>query len=113
MAPRLRFCGAKDRRRRCIQLSRTRRRRRCRPALPKGEAIMTHSPPATARRRSGGSFRVLAAATLAAAALVPAVAPAGTTPFKDVRMIVEYNETAQDAGIQFFLDAEAWRSVDI
>jgi fibronectin type III domain protein len=54
-----------------------------------------------------------AAVTLAVAGILPHAAHAATTPFEDVRMIIEYNSTDQDIGIQFFLDAEGWKSVDI
>ena len=54
-----------------------------------------------------------AAVTLAAAGILPHSAQAATIPFKDARMIIEYNSTAQDVGIQFFLDSDDWRSIDI
>jgi hypothetical protein len=79
---------------------------------------MTQLFDSSARRGGSGgrSWMPLAAAlvlALAAAAVGSPAAHAGTIPFKDVRMIVEYNETAQDVGIQFFLDSDGWRSVDI
>ncbi len=52
-----------------------------------------------------------AAVALAVAGVLPHAAHA--IPFKDVRMIIEYNSTAQDIGIQFFLDADGWKSIDI
>src|SRR6185295_11434077 len=54
-----------------------------------------------------------AAVTLAVAGILPHAAHAATIPFKDVRMIIEYNSTAQDIGIQFFLDSDGWKSIDI
>jgi hypothetical protein len=33
--------------------------------------------------------------------------------FKAARLIIEYNDTAQDVGVQFFLDAEGWRAIKI
>ena len=35
------------------------------------------------------------------------------TPFDDARLKIEYNATDGDAGLQFFVDAEAWRHVTI
>jgi hypothetical protein len=32
-------------------------------------------------------------------------------PFEDARMIIEFNSTAQDVGVQFFIDAEIWNHV--
>lgn len=52
-----------------------------------------------------------AAVALAFAGILPYAAHAA--PFKEVRMIIEYNSTAEDIGIQFFLDSDGWRSVDI
>ena len=52
-----------------------------------------------------------AAVALAVAGVLPHAAHA--IPFKNVRMIIEYNSTAQDIGIQFFLDSDGWRSIDI
>ncbi len=34
-------------------------------------------------------------------------------PFGDAQIFIEYNSTANDAGIQVFLDAEAWKRVGI
>ena len=34
-----------------------------------------------------------------------------TVPFDDARLKIEYNATDGDAGLQFFIDAEAWRHV--
>ena len=36
-----------------------------------------------------------------------------TMSFPAAKMIIEYNSTAEDVGVQFFLDAEEWRSVRI
>src|SRR6185369_13231443 len=35
------------------------------------------------------------------------------TPFESVRIIIEFNSTAQDAGVQLFFDAEAWKTVSV
>jgi hypothetical protein len=35
------------------------------------------------------------------------------TPFESVRIIIEFNSTAQDAGLQLFFDAEAWKTVSV
>lgn len=37
----------------------------------------------------------------------------GQIPFADTRIIIEFNATDQDVGIQVFLDAEAWKTVTI
>lgn len=37
----------------------------------------------------------------------------GQIPFADTRIIIEFNATDQDVGIQVFLDAEAWKKVTI
>ena len=36
-----------------------------------------------------------------------------TVPFDDARLKIEYNSTAGDAGLQFFVDAEDWRHVTV
>ncbi len=36
-----------------------------------------------------------------------------TIPLKASTMIIEYNGSAEDIGIQFFLDADGWRTVEI
>lgn len=53
-----------------------------------------------------------AIATLAAAAGWPAPA-AAAVEFKEATMIIEFNSTDEDVGIQFFIDHDSWRSVDI
>ncbi len=56
----------------------------------------------------------LALASLAATTMVsaqPRRAPA--TPLKAAKMIIEYNASADDIGIQFFLDSDGWASVEI
>jgi hypothetical protein len=67
--------------------------------------------------------RPLARAGLVLAFLVPAVVWTITTaggaaspdpaPFDDARLKIEYNATDGDAGLQFFIDAEAWRHVTV
>jgi hypothetical protein len=37
----------------------------------------------------------------------------GSLPFSAAQIFIEYNSTANDAGIQVFLDAEAWKEVSI
>ncbi|MGH8863959.1 MAG: hypothetical protein ACREVZ_04860 [Burkholderiales bacterium] len=61
---------------------------------------------------------VLAAATLTAAQSAPidaasAATAATTIPLKESTMIIEYNASAEDIGIQFFLDSDGWREVEI
>jgi len=58
-------------------------------------------------------------AVLLVAIVVPALsaaAPRGKkthTPFESVKMIIEFNSTDQDVGIQLSLDAEAWKNVSV
>ena len=40
-------------------------------------------------------------------------AEASPTPFESVRIIIEFNSTGQDAGVQLFFDAEAWKTVSV
>jgi hypothetical protein len=37
----------------------------------------------------------------------------GTIPFSDTQIFFEFNSTANDAGIQVFLDAEGWKELEI
>src|SRR5688572_26546580 len=75
----------------------------------------------TASRRvwSNRSVRfrlVAAAAAIAAGALLGGAAALGPGPkveFADAQIFFEYNSTADDMGIQLFLDAEAWRQVQV
>lgn len=67
--------------------------------------------------------RRLAVAGVVFAALVPVAARQVVTasddtkpkaiPFDDARLKIEYNATDGDAGLQFFIDAEAWRHVTV
>jgi hypothetical protein len=57
---------------------------------------------------------------LLAAMIVPALAtaaphkkPGSSTPFEAVKMIIEFNSTAEDAGVQVSFDAEAWKKVTV
>jgi hypothetical protein len=34
-------------------------------------------------------------------------------PFKEVRLIIEFNSSAEDVGVQFFLDSDGWQEVSI
>jgi hypothetical protein len=57
-------------------------------------------------------------AGLALAAIAPDVqaAAGGNKPrvdFEDVRLIIEFNSTDEDIGVQFFLDVDSWQSVRI
>jgi hypothetical protein len=53
---------------------------------------------------------LLAPAVAWAAGPVPRAARAG---FKAAKMIIEYNSSAEDVGVQFFLDSESWQTVKI
>jgi hypothetical protein len=46
-------------------------------------------------------------------AVPPNAALAGASPFSDVRMLVEFNATTEDAGIRASLDGEPWDAVRI
>lgn len=73
----------------------------------------------TARMKSGsqGARRWASSATVVAAtvALSHLLAPQelAATQFKEVRMIIEFNDSARDVGIQFFLDSDGWQTVEI
>jgi hypothetical protein len=54
----------------------------------------------------------IALAGIALATLSPA-AQTAVTPFKQTRMIIEFNSSADDIGVQFFLDADGWREIEI
>lgn len=59
---------------------------------------------------------VTAVVLIGLALVTPRVAAAKKpppTPFESVRIIIEFNSTAQDAGIQLFVDAEAWKTVSV
>ena len=64
---------------------------------------------------ASGRLRLLTLGAVAALALVTGwPAPAGAaSEFKEALMRVELNFTDEDVGIQLFLDAEGWRSVDL
>ena len=36
-----------------------------------------------------------------------------SVPLEEATMIIEYNSTDEDVGVQFFLDSEGWREIDI
>ena len=56
---------------------------------------------------------VLAAGTAASAATVNTTANARTIPLEAASMIIEYNSSAEDIGVQFFLDSDGWHKVQI
>ncbi|HEV8577742.1 MAG TPA: fibronectin type III domain-containing protein [Thermoanaerobaculia bacterium] len=63
-------------------------------------------------------FKLAAILALALSASTPAVWPAQRPaekriPLSEATIIVELNATAQDVGVQVFLDGEAWRSMKI
>ncbi len=50
----------------------------------------------------------------ASGALAPSrAARSKTVPFDDARLKIEFNATDDDAGLQFFIDAETWRHVTV
>ena len=56
---------------------------------------------------------VLLAATMAPSTAAPIASRAKVIPLKASTMIIEYNASAEDIGIQFFLDSDGWRTVEI
>ena len=57
---------------------------------------------------------VIAAVGCAAASGLPlTAASAATIPLEASTMIIEYNASAGDIGVQFFLDSDGWRTVEI
>ncbi|HSD74960.1 MAG TPA: hypothetical protein VLB75_09340 [Steroidobacteraceae bacterium] len=80
----------------------------------------------TRRKTTAPSRQHLAKAVLqgaVAAIAVAVVAPEGWAgndahkdkriPFEDSAIIIEFNSTDEDVGVQFFIDAEDWKSVQI
>ena len=57
------------------------------------------------------SLAVLGLATTAAADGPRRAAP--PVELKEATMIIEYNDSAEDVGVQFFLDSEGWREIEI
>jgi hypothetical protein len=62
---------------------------------------------------AGAASAALASVTAAAATVVSAATNAKTIPLEAASMIIEYNSSAEDIGIQFFLDSDGWRKVQI
>ena len=65
----------------------------------------------TIQIRSSVAARCLSVLAIAIAA--PTAHAQDKIPFPAARMIIEYNASARDIGVQFFLDAEEWRYVKI
>src|SRR5262245_42651735 len=69
------------------------------------------------RNRRVARAALVAAVALVAVLLTPeapaAVAQPKAVPLEDARMIIEFNSSDQDVGIQFFLDGEGWRTFDV
>ena len=59
-------------------------------------------------------YAAVAGVALAAVTSAPvAAARPRTIPLKEATMIIEYNASAEDIGIQFFFDSEGWRTLEI
>lgn len=59
-------------------------------------------------------YTAVAGVALAAVTTATAAAPKiKSIPLKAATMIIEYNASAEDVGIQFFLDSDGWRTVEI
>lgn len=52
-------------------------------------------------------------ATLAPQGDAPAASQGMKLPFKDVKLIIEHNATAEDTGFQVFLDGDPWNRLEI
>src|SRR5262249_10602349 len=69
--------------------------------------------------RGRADMKNLMFAVLLMAIIVPGVDVATAkgkkthSPFEAVKMIIEFNSTDQDVGIQLSLDAEAWKNVSV
>jgi hypothetical protein len=59
------------------------------------------------------AWTAIRAALIAAVVAVASPAFAGDLPLKDARLKIEYNATDRDVGVQLFVDAEPWKSVDV
>jgi hypothetical protein len=77
--------------------------------------VRTRTPECLATVRPGLSLVALVA--LAAGAGDAQAAPGGkkanALEFEEVRLIIEFNSTDEDVGVQFFLDVDSWQSVSI
>lgn len=56
---------------------------------------------------------ILVAAATAAAGQADKKAESKSIPLEASTMIIEYNASAEDIGVQFFLDSEGWRQIEI
>ena len=67
------------------------------------------------RRLAIAAVALAALASVAARQVVTSAdtAKPNEVPFDDARLKIEYNSTDGDAGLQFFVDAEAWRHVTV
>jgi hypothetical protein len=65
------------------------------------------------KRSIASVVSMLALIALIATGVAARGAPRKTIPFEDASIIVEVNSTDGDAGLQFFLDGEPWRSIRI
>jgi hypothetical protein len=65
------------------------------------------------KRRRAALLGATVALAVAATPVVVAIAGQQQIRFEDARLIVEVNDTDGDAGLQVFLDGEAWRRVSI
>lgn len=60
------------------------------------------------------TYTAVVGLALAAVSTAAAAAPKPKTiPLKEATMIIEFNASAQDIGIQFFFDSEGWRTLEI
>jgi hypothetical protein len=69
--------------------------------------------------RIGPNIKLFLIATLVLMAVFASKVPAADStsaarvPFKAAKLIIEFNSTAEDIGVQVFLDADPWKTIDI
>jgi hypothetical protein len=78
-------------------------------ALPQRLWEVCSSP--LTRRRAIIAATVSVALTTTVVGLAAAPAFGGKLLFSDARMIIEFNDTDQDVGVQLFLDGQPWRTL--
>src|SRR5262245_59020576 len=63
---------------------------------------------------SGNKVRNAIAGVAFATATTVTAAPSGKSlPLEAATMIIEYNSSAEDIGVQYFLDSEGWQQIKI
>jgi hypothetical protein len=81
-----------------------------------GSHVGDRTEPLNGRREMSRHMHLLPAFLLAGIALLTSAsvaAPQGVLPFKETHIFFEFNASAQDLGIQVFLDGEGWKELQI